>query len=110
MKFALLVLGTAILTYLILATIFFNHQNLVIADTVKFQTENNEFSFNVIRSKGRDVTMMEKQFQTFKENYPDHKNLTLYRTTPKNYLSIRKWIGYKTNPAWTYPKLPFWKR
>lgn len=110
MKFVLCILLTAIITYIIVAAIFFNYKNFVIIQLVKFQTINEEFTFTVVRGKGKDVNMMEKRFHEFKEAHPEHKNLKLYRATPINYLKIGYWIGYKANPAWQYPKLRFWSR
>jgi len=110
MKYFLCFLLSAILCFIVVALLFFNRNNFVIIDHVNFQTKKKEFTFTVTTAKGRDVQMMERRFQDFKVENPEYKNLKLYRTTPINYLKIGKWVGYRANPAWTYPKLPFWKR
>ena len=110
MKYLIIVLMTIMLSFFVIATVYFSCQNMVLISSIRFQTKHNEFSFVAIPSKGRDYKMMEKQFQIFKDSNPKFKNLTLYRVDIKNYLNVCKWLQYKARPEWYYPYLYPWER
>jgi len=53
-------------------------------------------------SKGRDLKMMEIQFDTFKSENPETKDLKLYRTFRRNPLEFWNWYDYLTNNNYSY--------
>lgn len=101
----IIVISTSILTFGAITYLFFSKGEITIGQSIQFQTEDGAFSFMLIPTKGRDVQMMEKAFEQFKEANPTYSNAILYRTTPINYFKIKKWANYKNRQEWQYPYL-----
>lgn len=68
-----------------------------------YQTENAEFEFDTMPSKGRDIAMMERQFADFKMKNPKYRNLKLFRTFSKNPLKFWSWLDYINGYKYDYP-------
>ncbi|WP_155847164.1 hypothetical protein [Algoriphagus marincola] len=68
-----------------------------------FQTQNAEFEFWAIPSKGRDIEMMEQQFKEFRERSPEFSELRIYRTFSRNPFKFWNWFDYLTNDQYDYP-------
>jgi hypothetical protein len=97
-KLVLILSGLVILLTLSnLSSGFFN-----IFQTYHYQTENAEFEFTTMPSKGRDIAMMERQFADFKETKPEYGNLKLHRTFKRNPLQFWNWYSYLTDRMYQY--------
>ncbi len=70
--------------------------------SINFSTQNAEFVFHCRPLKGRNYESLERNFENFKENNPELKDLVLYRTTRKNYFNINMWCQYKNQREWQY--------
>ena len=113
MKIFITAILTAILTFSLITYTFFNCcSDLTIIDTrtIKFQTRNNEFSFEAMPGKSRGFKMMESQFEEFRKENPNTDDTVIYRIDLKNYLNLKNWCKYKSMSEWQYPYLPPWKR
>ncbi len=90
---------------LILSNAFSGYINVFsdgLFNTYLYQTENAEFEFTAIPSKGRDIGMMERQFSNFKKNSPEYKGLKLFRTFKREPLKFWNWYLYLTNGMYQY--------
>lgn len=70
--------------------------------TYLYQTENAEFEFTTMPSKGRDVAMLERQFSHFKKENPEYNELQLFRTFKRNPLKFWNWYYYLTGDMFQY--------
>ena len=70
--------------------------------TYLYQTNNAEFEFSTMPTKGRDIGMMERQFSAFKNAHPEYKDLVLYRTFKRNPLKFWNWYSYLTDEMYQY--------
>ena len=90
---------------LILSNIYSGYINVFTEGLFKsylFQTEKAEFEFWTMPTKGRDIEMMELQFEDFKEKNPEHSDLELHRTFSRNPLKFWNWFDYLTNDRYQY--------
>jgi len=62
--------------------------------TYHYQTENAEFEFSTMPTKGRDVEMMEREFSDLKKTHPEYENLQLFRTFKRNHIQFWNWYKY----------------
>ncbi len=70
--------------------------------TYHYQTENGEFEFTTMPSKGRDVEMMERNFADFKKINPEYEELELFRTFKRNPLKFWNWYSYFTHEMYKF--------
>jgi len=110
MKYTLIILFTALLTYTAVSFLFFNSKNFMMIDKIEFSTIDEDFTFTCIPSKGRDYAMMKRTFDAYKVKNNKTDDLKVYRVTAKNYFKISSWCWYKTSPEWNHEYLSFWKR
>jgi hypothetical protein len=100
-----IIILTIFSTILILSNIYSGYINVFTEGLFKsylFQTEKAEFEFWTMPSKGRDIEMMELQFEDFKEQNPEHSDLELHRTFSRNPLKFWNWFDYLTNDRYQY--------
>ncbi|MDF1695726.1 MAG: hypothetical protein P1U56_07850 [Saprospiraceae bacterium] len=74
-----------------------------IGTAYNFQTQNKEFVYRSVPTKGSGVPEMEKTFTKFKAENPQHNDLILYRTFNKKWWKFWKWGSYFTGDIWSYP-------
>lgn len=76
-----------------------------ISDNYHFVNSNEEFSFTLVPSKGRDTAMMERRYKHWVENNSNKaiKDDRLYRTFEVNVLKFWNWYEYLTSPIYHYP-------
>ena len=110
MKYFIVALTSVLVTFCVIAYLFFSSPGISIGERINFQTKGGEFTYTIITAKGTDFEDMERAFQDFKADAPSRNNLKLYRTTAKNYLKIGKWAMYHLKPEWSYEYLPGRKR
>jgi len=67
-----------------------------------FQSESGDFQFRAMPSKGRDLEMMERRYQSFLEKNPDKKREKIYRTFRANPLKFWKWYYYLTDKMYQF--------
>ena len=98
----------SIIGILLLSNIFSGHINAWsdgIGTSYLYQTQNAEFQFTTMPSKGRTIEMMEGQFSSFKDENPHYSDLVLYRTFKRDPLKFWNWYGYLANEKYDYPYL-----
>jgi hypothetical protein len=107
MKILLIIILSSLSTFVLTTYYFFSNNfiNVNIGERIYFQTQNGNFEFEAIPSKGRDAEMMERLFTEFKRQHKLTGDSTIYRTTPINYFNVRKWCEYKVRSEWQYPYL-----
>lgn len=72
--------------------------------TYHYTTSNGSFEFREVTGKGRDLQMLERQFEYYREQNPEiGNNAKVYRTFTVNILKFWKWREYLTHPRWDYP-------
>lgn len=74
-----------------------------IMNSYEFRTMNNEFSFIVIKEKGRDLPMMNNQFNSFLKENLETKDTILFRNFKKEPLKFWNWNSYFTDEKYKYP-------
>jgi hypothetical protein len=97
---------TVVVLTIVISNLFSGYINIFTEGLFKwytFQTENGEFAFSAMPSKGRDTEVMERQFSSFKENNPKYSGLIIYRTFRRNPLKFWNWYDYISNPLYRYP-------
>lgn len=104
-KIVLTSVVSIVITFLTVLVLFMKSDGFSIGSQIQFQTKDGSFKFTAIPSKGRDHKMMERLFEEYKVKNKSDRNMVLYRTTKKNYLSISKWCQYKGMYEWQYPLL-----
>lgn len=105
MKKRRIIILTSFSAILILSNIYSGYINVFTEGLFKsylFQTEKAEFEFWTMPSKGRDIEMMELQFNDFKELNPEYADLEIYRTFSRNPLKFWNWYDYLTNDRYDY--------
>ncbi|WP_250433173.1 hypothetical protein [Hanstruepera flava] len=105
MKNKYLKTSIVILAVLLLSNSFSGYINLFTEGLFKnyhYQTENAEFEFTTIPSKGRDIEMMKRNFTYFKEQHPEYNDLKLYRTFERNPLKFWNWYSYISDDIYQF--------
>lgn len=69
-----------------------------------FQSKNKEFEFLVIEGKGRNIDMMNRNFEVFKKNNQIDEP-KIYRTFERNAFKFWKWYEYLNDEIYSYPYL-----
>ena len=97
-------IASSVLTFIFVCCLFLNSNSFSIGDKIIFKATNTNFEFVAIPSKGRNISMMEKAFNKYKNEH-DITDIEchIYRVTKKNYFKISKWSQYKNLPEWNYP-------
>jgi hypothetical protein len=69
-----------------------------------YQTADGVYQNDEVPEKGRDIRMIQLQFDEYREKQgtPD---LVLYRRTKRDWYRFWMWYDYLTNPRWDYPYL-----
>ena len=94
-----------LITFLSLSNVFSGFINIFsegLFTTYLYQTENAEFEFNTMPSKGRDIGMMERQFSHFKKKNGEYQDLKLFRTFKRNPVKFWNWYSYLTSETYQY--------
>lgn len=81
--------------------------NVKIGEAFNFQTQNKEFEYRCVPTKGSGVLEMEKAFTLFKNENPQHKDLVLYRSFKKQWWKCWKWREYVSSDVYNHPYLEF---
>lgn len=79
--------------------------------TYHYSAADGEFEFRETTGKGRDLEMMQLQFESFRKNNSNLvQDTTIYRTFRMNPLKVWKWREYLIHPRWNYPYKPIGKK
>lgn len=101
-KLGLLIVFILIISNTTIIKIFFYEGML---NSYNFRTKNNEFTFILISEKGRDLNMMNSQFELFKVENSQTLDTVLYRTFEKKPLKFWNWYAYYSEAKYQYPFL-----
>lgn len=72
-----------------------------IINIYEYSNKDGTFTFREYPEKGRDLEMMERNFERFIRNTgSSSSNNILYRTFKINYFKFWKWKEYLTHPRW----------
>ena len=69
-----------------------------------FTSQNYDFQFTEVPMYGRDLKMMHRQHESWKERHQllEHEYV-IHRTFKKNYLKFWKWSEFVFHERWQYP-------
>jgi hypothetical protein len=98
----LLILAVLLIVFSNLFSPYINVFAVGLFPTFHYQTENAEFEFTAMPSKGRDIEMMERHFQTFKNSIPNGEQQQLFRTFKRNPFMFWNWYSYMTSDIYDY--------
>ena len=74
-----------------------------IGKSYSYQTENKEFAYRCVPSKGTKEVDMFRAFERFKTDNPEFQDLILYRTFRKEWWKFWNWNEYMFSKWWKYP-------
>lgn len=101
-KLALTSILSCLATFVAVLLIFMTSDSVSVGEQIVFRSEDGQFEYTAVPSKGRGHEAMEQAFTAYKQEAGISADMKLYRATRKNYLKISKWCAYKHLPEWQY--------
>ena len=98
------ILGLTITFLVLLSQAVIGHFT-TIGERIEFQSSDGSFAFTTIPSKGRDLQMMERQFEKHKSENGLGEEVVVYRVSEKDYTQVKRWLAYLLTPEWQHPHI-----